>query len=605
MADDLLPYYNRELTQIRRLAAEFADAHPKIAGRLRVSRDAVEDPHVARLIEAFAFLNARVRRKLDDDFPELTDALLDVLYPHYLAPTPSMAIARFQAQPDLAGSFELPAGSQLETEPVAGEPCRYRTAYPVTLWPIEVASATLAGRPLVAPANPAMAQAASCLRLTLRGARPDVTFTGLGLDRLRFFLAGQPQHVHALYELILNDTISVAFADGANDRAPVIVGPEAIRPVGFERDEGVLPFPARSFIGYRLLTEYFSFPEKFLFFDLDQIARKTLMNSGNSLEVFFYLRRTSIELERSVSAANFQIGCTPIVNLFRQRAEPIHLSHATSEYRVVPDARRPHAMEVHSIRSVVAGGGDEEPVTFSPFYGLKHAGPGSGGPFWHAGRRDLPGGQPGTEMFLSFVDPDFAPTRPARQIVSVETECTNRDLPSLLPFGGGHPVMQLVAGSAAVASVTCVTPPTPTIRAPKRHRGRWRLISHLSLNHLSLVGGEDGVAALREILRLYDFRDTAETRAILDGIVSVEGALGVARVGRGAESAVCRGMDVSLTFDADRFSGAGLYLLASVLERFLALYGSINSFTRMTARIAGRPGMLKQWPARAGDKILL
>ena len=606
MVDELLPYYNRELTYIRRLAAEFAEAHPKIAGRLRLSADAVEDPYVARLIEGFAFLNARIRHKLDDDFPELTDALLGVLYPHYLAPIPSMSIVRFASEPDLTTSYHIPKGTELETETVGGEPCLFRTCYPVELWPIQIEAAALTGRPLVAPANPRAGGAVASLRLTLTCLNPEMTFTELGPDRLRVFLRGQPQQVYPLYELIMNNTVSVALADSASDSEAVILGPDCIKPVGFDREEGMLSYPARSFVGYRLLTEYFTFPEKFLFFDITGLSAKTLVEAGNKLEVFLYMNRASTDLERSVSDETFALGCTPIVNLFHQQAEPIQLSHAISEYRVVPDARRPAATEVYSIDSVIATSPDGEEIDYVPFYSVKH-GNGSEGPqtFWHATRRPAGRRDPGTEVFLSLVDLDFNPAASSDWVVTVGTTCLNRDLPSKLPYGGGHPQLQLVEGASPVASLSCVTPPTSTLRPPMGDRGRWRLISHLSLNHLSLTDGEEGVEALRDILKLYDFRDSAETRAVIDSILSVRSKLGVARAPARDMGAFCRGVDVSVEFDAQRFSGSGLFLLASVLERFLALYCSINSYTRLTATVQGRPGVLRKWPPRAGDRHII
>ena len=606
MVDELLPYYNRELTYIRRLAAEFAEAHPKIAGRLRLSADAVEDPYVARLIEGFAFLNARVRHKLDDDFPELTDALLSVLYPHYLAPIPSMSIVRFGCDPDLTTSYKVPKGTEIETETVGGEPCIFRTCYPVELWPIQIEAAALTGRPLVAPANSRASGAVASLRLTLTCLNPEMTFTELGPDRLRVFLRGQPQQVYPLYELIMNNTVSVALAESASDPAPVILGPECIKPVGFDRDEGMLSYPARSFVGYRLLTEYFTFPEKFLFFDITGLNAKTLLETGNKLEIFLYINRASTDLERSVSDETFALGCTPMVNLFKQQAEPIQLSHAISEYRVVPDARRPAATEVYSIDSVVATSPDGEEVAYVPFYSVKHTN-GAEGPqtFWHAARRAAGRRDPGTEVFVSLVDLDFNPAATSEWVVTVGTTCLNRDLPSKLPYGGGHPQLQLVEGASPVASLSCVTPPTSTLRPPLGDRGRWRLISHLSLNHLSLTDGEEGVEALRDILKLYDFRDSAETRATIDSILSVRSKLGVARAPARDMGAFCRGVDVSIDFDAQRFSGSGLFLLASVLERFLALYCSINSYTRLTATVQGRPGVLRKWPPRAGDRHII
>jgi type VI secretion system protein ImpG len=608
MADDLLPYYNRELTYIRKLAAEFAEAHPKIAGRLRLSADAVEDPHVGRLIEGFAYLTARIRHKIDDDFPELTDALMGTLYPHYLAPIPSMSIVQFQCQADHTGSYDVLRETEIETEAVGGESCRFTTCYDTTLWPIKVESASLTGRPLAAPANPRASGAVGVLRLNLKCLTKDMTFTRLGPESLRFFLRGQPQQVLPLHELLFNNTVSIALANGVSDPNPVILGPDAIRPVGFNRDEGVLPCPARSFVGYRLLTEYFAFPEKFLFFDLSGLGAKVLLDAGNKLDVFIYLNRTSSDLERSVSAETFALGCTPMVNLYKQRAEPIVLNQTAHEYRVVPDARREGVTEVYSIDRVTMSSPDGKADEVAPFYSLKHSGnPRQELRFWQSARR--PAGQfaGGTEVQLSLVDLDFSPSMPANWTVSAEITSLNRDLPGKLPYGGGHPHLQLVEGASPVARLTCITAPTETLRPPAGPKGYWRLISHLSLNHLSITDAEsgEGADALREILKLYDFRDSAETRAVIDSVLTVKNRRVAARAASLGVGGVCRGMEVEVEFDEKGFSGNGLFLLAQVLERFLGLYCSINSFTRMTARVKGRSGVLRKWPPRAGDRTLL
>ncbi len=606
MIDPLLPYYNRELTYIRKLAGEFAEAHPKIAGRLRMTGDVVEDPHVSRLIEAFAFLNARVRHKIDDSFPELTDALLGVLYPHYLAPIPSMAIVQFRGQRDLQSPYEVPAGTALDSEAVMGSECRFRTCYPVTLWPVELEAATLSGRPLVAPTNPRAPGAVGVLRLTLRCMVGEVTFSQLGVDTLRFFLRGPPQEVYPLYELILNNAVSVALADGVNDPAPVILGADCIRPVGFGRDEGMIPYPARSFVGYRLLTEYFTFPEKFLFFDLTGLSAKTLAGAGNKLEAFVYLDRTSGDLEHGVSASTFALGCTPIINLFTQRAEPIPLTRTVSEYQIHPDRRRPRATEVHSVDRVVATAPDGTEADYLPFYSVKHAADQRGQEtFWFASRRPAVPGDPGTDVYLSLVDLGFDPASQSEWTLSVDTTCLNRDLPGQLPFGGGHPELRLVEGAAPVTGVACLTAPTPTLRPPMGRNGYWRLISHLSLNHLSLADVADGAEPLREILKLYDFRDSADTRAMIDSVLGVRSRVTAARVASEGRAAVCRGLEVTVEFDEKGFSGSGLFLLAAVLERFLALYCTINSFTRLVAKVKGRAGVLRTWPPRAGDRVLL
>ena len=606
MSDSLLPYYNRELVAIRRLAAEFADTHPKIAGRLRLSADAVDDPHVARLLEGVAFLAARVHRRLDDEFPELTDALLGVLYPHYLAPVPSCTIVQLHGQPDMPGAHTVAAGIALDTEPVRGELCRFRTAYPVTLWPVEIDTVRLSGLPLAAPVNPDAAGAVAVLRIGLKCASPTGSFAQLGVDRLRFFLRGAANVALPLYELLSGHVLSVACADGPNDPAPEVLPTGAVSPVGFAAEEALLPWPARSFSGFRLLTEYFAFPEKFLFLDFGGLAAKAA-SAGNRMEIFVYLDRAVPDLERAVSAEALALGCTPAINLFPQRCEPLPLTGAEIEYRVVPDARRPAATEIWSVDRVRETQSDGSARPWRPFYRLTHGDPEADEPggFYHVVRRDTQAPLTGSEAFLAPHDPDFDAERAGQPILSIDALCLNRDLPAQLPFGGGHPRLRLVEGDAAIARLTALTAPTATLRAPLREQGFWRLISHLSLGHLSVAGGSEGARALKEILRLYDLRDSPETRAAIEALQSVTARPGTARVPGARAGAFCRGLDVGLEFDQRAWQVGGLYLLAAVLDRFLALHATVNSFVRTSATQRGRPERVGVWPPRAGARVLL
>ena len=607
MTDALLPYYNDELDYLRHMAGEFAARHPKTASHLRLSADAIDDPHVARLMEGVAFLNARVARKLDDDFPELVNTLLDVLYPYYLAPIPSMGTVQFQPKAEVTVPQHVMVGTELDAEPVKGETCRFRTCYPVTVWPVALVEASLRGRPLVGPVNPHAYGAAATLHLKLRCTAPDMTFGALQPDHLRFFLRGQPSLTYGLQELILNHTVSVALAEGPSDPDPVFLPPSAIRPVGFEAQEGLLPHADQAQPAYRLLTEYFAFPEKFLYFDVD-LAAKVLRSAGRDLSIFLYLDKGAVALERAVTQDAFALGCTPIINLFRQRAEPILVSNARFEHRVIPDARRQEALEVHSILSVSVSDTAGTLRDILPFYAQTRSAEPGGPARWAAGRRGAPGREVETEMFLSFshVDPDFSSDD---LVASVETLCLNGNLPAKLPYGGGHPLLTPVEGAGSIGEVVCVSPLTHALRLPEDDSRHWRLMSHLILNHLSLVG-PGGLEALQEILRLYDFRNSPETHRLIQGITGLSARPGVARAPRREgdapwAEAVCRGIDLTVELDPSHFSASGLYLFAMVLDRFFALHASINSFTRLTATVKGQTGPLKTWPARAGDRTVL
>ncbi len=615
-SDALLSYYEGELAALRELAAEFARVHPRAAGRLRLTGEAVEDPHVERLLEGTAFLAARVQQRLDDEVPELSDALLELLAPGLLWPVPSMTTLRLSPRPDARAPVQLPRGQMLATEPVLGEPVRFSLCYDTTLWPLRIEAARLAGQPFAAPPHPLAAGAAACLQISLRTPAEDLGFADLGLDRLRLHLTGGSGPTGQLYELLAGSTLGVALAGGADDPLPTPLGPEALRPVGFAPEEAVLPWPRRSFAGHRLLAEYFAFPQKFLYFDLDGLERRTLTHRSDRLEVFVYLSRAVPDLERAVGAASFALGCTPAANVFPQRCEPITLDGTQSDWLVLPDAARPDAFEVCGIESVRESRPDGSWRSVLPFYRLAErkassAGGAGGGPgeerapaVWLARRLPAPPGLRGTEMRLALRDPDFDPAAPADATLTVEALCCNRDLPEHLPFGAGQPSLSMV-GAAPVGAVECLSAPTPTLRPGLRDRSAWRLISHLSLNHLSVAGGEQAAMALREMLRLHDLRGAPETAAAIAGLVGAEAAPGIARLPKLRPGAFARGLDVTLTFEAQAWRAGGLYLLAAVLERFLALQASINAFVRTRAVLRGRAGLAAEWPARSGTRALL
>jgi type VI secretion system protein ImpG len=519
-----------------------------------------------------------------------------------------MAIVQFllgREQVQLTEGFTVARGSRLNTRPVAGTPCSFLTNYPVTLWPIEVESARLDPDRVVHPDKPP--DGVALLQIALR-CTGGTTFGELAIDRLRFHLDGTGAGPSVLYESLLNDVCRVVVRGRlGGDRVESVVLPSrAIEPVGFGRDEGMFPYPNRSFPGYRLIQEYLAFPEKFLFFDLTGLDRARARGLGESVELLFFLKQPPRAVF-TVQPENFRLGCTPVVNLFSQIAEPIALNQTKVEYRVVPDVHRPTATEVYSIDSVTGTAGYlDEPVHYEPFFSVRHATEGRGArAFWHATRRPSSRkDDPGTEVDLSFVDSEFRPTLPASAMITVRTTCTNRDLPSRLPFGGAQGDFEL-EGKAPVSRVRCLRRPTKSARPPLGRTARWPLISHLALNHLSLVDSDEGLDALRELLRVYDFTDSAVTRQQIAGITGVSSRRVAGRTGRKVGNVVCLGVEVDLTFDDSNYVGSGAFLLASVLERFLGLYVSINSFSQLVARTRQREGILRKWPPRAGERTLL
>ncbi len=613
MRDDLLLYYERELTYLRQTGAQFAEKYPKVASRLLLEQDKCEDPHVERLLEAFAFLAARVHLKIDDEFPEITEALLGIVYPHFIRPIPSMSIAQFALDPDkgkLTTGLTIDRNSVLYSRPVDGVPCKFRTCYDTTLWPVSVINAEWKTPDRLTPAVKS-GDAVAVVRVELR-APADVDFAKLEMDRLRFHLIGESALVNTLYELLCCNLTSVLVRDlTTNSRVqPVILPPSSLVPVGFAADEGMLPYDGRSFVGYRLLQEYFTFPEKFFFVELTGLEQMAAHGFKNHVEIIFMISRFEGEqrrqrLESGVSAKTFRLGCTPIINLFPQTAEPILLDEQKYEYRVVPDVRRPHATEIFSVDEVLSlRSNEKEIVRFQPFYSFRHATQGEKHQaLWIANRR--PSSRihdEGTEIDLALVDLALKPLRPEVDTLTVRTTCTNRDLPARLPFGNEAGDFELESG-APVKSITALEKPTVPTRPPLGKAMQWRLISHLNLNYLSLVEG--GTEALQEILKLYNFTDSAYNSKLISGITGVKSTPHFARVISENGIAFARGTRVELELDEDQFVGGGAYLFASVLEHFLGLYASLNSFSQLVASTRQRKEILRQWPPRAGRKILM
>jgi type VI secretion system protein ImpG len=610
--DDLLYYYERELTFLRRMGAEFAQRYPKVASRLQLEPDKCEDPHVERLLEGFAFLAARVHLKIDDDFPEITESLLNIVYPHYVRPLPAMSLVEFQLDPEqgkLTTGYKIPQNSLLYSRPVGGVPCKFRSCYDTVLWPLTVAAAQWTTPDRLSPAVKDL-EASAALRLELR-CLPDIGFDKLDLSTLRLHLSGESNLVFTLYELLGNNCTRILARDPANPkRPPIVLPPGSLRPVGFAEDEGILPYPGRSFLAYRLLQEYFTFPEKFLFVDLAGFDQLRAAGFGERAEFVFLIspfersdRRAM--LESGVSARTIRLACTPVVNLFPQTSEPVLLDQRRLEYAITPDARRRLTTEIFSVDEVVGvTPGSPEPIRFEPFYSSRHSTARTKHQaYWYARRR--PTGwrtDGGTDVYLSFVDTSERIVHPRLDAVTARLTCFNGDLPSRLPFGNQNGDFELPGGGPVRKTVALVKP-TSVVQPPLGKPQLWRLISQLSLNYLSLVEG--GTEALQELLRLHNFADTASAEGQIQGIKSVRSAPHHSRIVGEYGVSFARGRRVEIEFDESQFTGGGLYLFASVLERFLGLYASLNSFCVLAARSQQRKSPLREWPPRAGWKPLL
>ena len=620
----LLEYYNKELQHLRGTAGEFAREFPKIASRLSLDEFACADPYVERLLEGFAFLAARVHLKLDAEFPQFTQSILETVYPYYLSPTPSMAIVEFgfdTAQSGLENGFEIPRDTLLRSV-IGGDSrtaCEYRTRHPVTLWPMEIIHAQYYAQDIGRLRPPkSMPVAKAGLQIRLKSP-PDLPFSEFNMDELTFFIRGSEELPMQIYEQIFGHSQNVLVQSvEKNSTWQSVLPVENICPVGFEDAQALLPVVARSFQGYRLLHEYFAFPERFLFFRVTGLKECIRQCDGENLDIIILFDDKVPELEGRVDAGNFLLHCSPVINLFPKRADIIHLSDKFTEYHVVPARTHPMDFEVYQVLSVTGYGVHaDHKQTFTPFYSAKDTDNVNGGGAYFTvnrtprmmssrekqhGRRSSYGG---SEVFISIVDTAAAPYQSDLRQLAVETLCTNRDLPIQMSIGRGYTDFNLDI-SSPVTSVRCVSGPTPPRLSNVHGEISWRVINHLNLNYLSLVDGPDGKgsAAIRDLFGLYCDAGDLQTRKQIEGVLSVNSRPITRRVIGQGQMAFVRGLEITIEFDELAFTGTGIFLLGAVMNVFFAKYVSINSFTETVIKSRER-GEIMRWPVKLGNKQTL
>ena len=617
----LLRYYNEELRHLREMGGEFAQQFPKIAARLGMEGLEVTDPYVERLLEGFAFLAGRIQLKLDAEFPRFTQRLLEIVYPQFLAPTPAMLIAQMHpdlGDPGLAGGLKLARGSTMHSNPgkAGATACEFRTAHEVTMWPLELTQVEYFSHAADLPmaAIPEWRKYRSGLRLRLR-TTAGVDFPQIKLQDMRLHCAGIDDVAYRLHELVCGHTLGVLVLPSKRPAAwHETLDGECAEPVGFEDSEALLPPTLQGLQGFRLLQEYFAFPQRFLFFDLRGIGDALRAHAGTEVDIVILFSRADNALLQAVDAASLALHCVPAINLLEKRCDRIHVSPDNAEFHVVPDRTKPMDYEVHSVMEVLGyGTGVNSEWRFLPFYNAFHTEERGHKAYYAVQReprlmsqmqhRDGPRtSYIGTEIYLSVVDANEAPFPAELRQLGVRALVTNRDLPVLMPLGGTKGDLTLTQ-TAPVKLINVIKGPSRPQSALREGSVAWKLINQLSLNHLSLTdtNAEQGAAALRQILRLYAQAGDAGAQRQVDGVRAVQLKQVVRRLPMPGPITFGRGVEVKVEVDDLSFEGASAFLLGCVLERFVARHVSMNGFTQMRLHSIGRGDILTGRP-RCGTR---
>lgn len=598
---DLLTYYERERTYLKNVGAAFAAQYPKVAQRLDIGHDEVSDPHVSRLIDSFAFLTASLQQDIENEFPRISSALLDCLYPQFTNPIPPYSIAQFQVDPSkgkITSGFLIPKETGIFAHAGEGITCQFQTGYDVELWPLEISDASLV--PTSIYTYPTFfTNHPYCLRIRIT-ALTDL-LKDLDCTRLRFYLQGSKSLQNALYEGIFSHAhpLGVALKEGS---IVTLLPKDSLSAVGFSSEERILPSSERTHPAYSLLLEYFYYTDKFLFFDIQNL---NMSEAESALDILIPVTNAETLLKLSFTKDNFCLGCTPILNIFKKISEPFKMSPLTSEIRLVADQRREMVTEIYSIQSIQGISSDglttkNVPPYFSFDYAASSA---SSDLFWHARRTpsERPG-LPGTDIQLSFIDLNFDPALPSNiDTAFAYTLCTNRMLAPELPAG----TLLETNSSLPTLNITCLKSPSDPIYPPTDGQTLWSLISQLSLNKLSLSNSPQSLERLKGILRLYAGFGNAENSYEIESLVGMLCDYSTQRIGPEAWRNFTRGLSITLTIDENYTGGNSPFLFASVLNRFLGLYVSINSFTQLNLKKPNQEEYWKEWPPISGDSPLL
>ena len=629
MNPSLLDYYNRELAYLREMGAEFASHYPKVAGRLGMNGTEVADPYVERLLEGVGFLTARIQMKMDAEFPRFSQRLLEIVHPNYLAPTPSMAIVQLQPgmnEGALAKGFPLPRGTLLRAglAPHEQTHCEFSTGHEVMLWPLRIAHAELTDAPLDLPLSRfGFGGRASPVRSALR-LRIEVCggalLGELDLDRLEFFLNGQDVHTSRLLELLIGRCCGV-LCHGTDRPARTIarLDADALQHEGFNASQALLPVDARVFQGYRLLQEYAAFAERFLFFSINglkpQLRRLAQEGPVKVFELTLLLEDAAPELYEVITAEHLALHCVPVINLTPRRADRIVVTPRQHEHHVVIERTRPTDFEVFCITRLTGHAASGPSREFRPFYRSVSD---DGGDYsaYYALRREprivtdiarqtgTRSAYTGSEVFVSLVDRDEAPYSEQLRHLSVETLCTNRDLPLLLPRGGETDFSLRV--SAPVSAIRILKGPSRPRPALADGAATWRLISQLGLNYTDMSDADDreGARAMRELLQSYaPMADAAYSRQV-QGLRHIRMSPVYRRLPHPGPIQMGRAVRIDLSVDESAFSGSSPFVLGAVLEQFFARHVSINTMTEMVLSTQQR-GQVARWTPRMGSRAVI
>lgn len=576
-SSSLIDYYQQELAILRDLAAGFAANHPELSPMISGH---LADPGVERLFEGVAFLNANLRQKLEDDFPEVIHDVMDAIQPNYLRPVPATTIVAFTPKQNCTSTQLIPVGTELKSVPVDGTACTFTTRYPVEIHPLAITDVTFD--------QPSGKPAAITLSLKLTG----MALSSWDLKSLRFFLAGESAQASNLYLVLMRYVKRIVIAP-LQDGQSITLDATHLKAVGFQESEALFPGSVPGAASHQLMHEYFIQPDKFMFVDLLGWEQWGGRGEGAEFEIHFELDKLPFELHQ-VSGADFALFAAPAVNVFKHRAEPIYLETTETNYPIIPAGGNSKHYQVYSIENVtgllektshkleISTSQGKQQSHKAPVYQIRR----NSSPVHH-----------GLDMFISVE----APPKTDLQLLSLNADllCTNEQLPEKLQAGD---ICKDTDNSPDFAEfINC----KPVRRAEVSILGNnslWRMYSLCNLN-IALLNVRTLRAILDLVLQSYN-RDYAATKlhtSRLQGIIGFK----IKPTDRLFGSTMLRGWEIRILLNRDSYNSPGdLYLFGTLLDRFLRDFATESCFTKTIVKdIQGEERF--EWSVNMGRKPLV
>ncbi|ASG07540.1 type VI secretion system baseplate subunit TssF [Vibrio anguillarum] len=593
MSDSLLSYFEQELRFIRNETSQFAERHPGTARALGMRKDSIDDPQIARLIESVALMNGKLQQRLDESYPELTESLVNLLFPHYLRPIPSYSMLDFAIFEEANAKHSIPKGTEFDVASESGEPVVFRTSENIALLPIQVASAEVLFAPFELAKPVGAENAKAMLELTIEATDSGIELRDLDIDQLKLHLKGESHFALRLYDVLADGRCQVCIQNNGKSYS---LGKSALQPIGFDVNDTILPYQAASFGGFKLLTEFFMFPERFQGFKLDlgNIMQHAI---GSEFRIQIFLNEMSVVQARSIQAQHFSLFCTPLVNLQTKVSEPLQIDFTQKQYPIYLDASQGNDLEVFSVDEVLDVT-EGEPFKVCQIYGDKYNSTETA-LRWQLVQDTHERGV--LRSGLKVADIGHVSATTSSRVWSVTTTATDGIRAGSLPVNSQVTCRESLT---IPATMNLLRRPTLPVRSRDANKNVWALLCHLHFNYHAILGTDDPTATLKNVFDLYNHNQAVQNHIYIESLQNIEQEQVVAPIRVSGKTCFAYGTKISVTLDASNVNG-GVSLFGHLLDHFFAYFAGFNSFTQVDIYLEGQDGVYLSFPRRTGCKSLL